>query len=131
MAITGDIRVFPISDMIQFLNDSHRSGTLRVGCSKGECNLVFWNGEIVSANYLNSLVRIGQVLVRFGAITYSELSWALAIQEQDFRNRKPLVLTLLENHMVEKEAAYHGLKMLIEMTLVEILAWNKGHFTFE
>src|ERR1039457_411014 len=131
MAITGDISEFSISDMIQLLSDTHRSGTFRIGSSKGECSLVFSDGNIVSADYVNGLVLIGQVLVRFGSITKSELSWALAIQDHDPKNRKPLVLTLLENQMVAKKAAYNGLKMLIEMTLVEIISWNKGHFIFE
>jgi len=131
MAIIGDICEFSISDMIQMIHNTRKSGNYRISSTKGECNLVFSKGEIVSANYLNDLVRIGQVLVRLGAITKAELSWALTIQEQDLTHRKPLVLTLLENRMLDKESAYTGLKMLIEMTLVEILSWDAGEFFFE
>ena len=131
MAITGNISQIPISDMIQSLSNSRRSGNLWMCCAKKECSLVFSHGEIISANYLNSLVRIGQVLIRIGAISKPELSWALAIQEQDINNRKPLVLTLVEGHMAEKEAAYNGLNMLIEMTLNEVLSWIHGYYEFE
>ncbi|GFE61977.1 DUF4388 domain-containing protein [Geobacter sp. AOG2] len=131
MSLIGDLSQFPISDIIQFVHETRKSGTIRIGCFKGECNLVFSKGDIVSANYLNGMVRIGQILVHIGAITKAELAWALAIQEQDPPNRKPLVLTLLENSMVAKEAACEGLKMLIEMTLVEILSWDFGHYEFE
>lgn len=117
--------------MIRLLHVNRKSGTFWVGGRKGECKFVFAQGEIVSANYLNSIVRIGQVLMRNGVLTTAELSWALTIQEQDPQNRKPLVLTFLENHMVEKDAAYHGLKMLVEMTLVEVLSWDSGYFKFE
>jgi len=130
MPLIGDLRQFPISDIIQFLHETRKSGMVRVGSYKGECTLVFSKGDIVSANYLNGTVRIGRILVHTGAITKAELSWALAIQEQDPRNRKPLVLTLLENSMVEKDTAYEGLKMLIEMTLVEILSWSSGSYEF-
>jgi len=130
MPLIGDLRQFPISDIIQFLHETRKSGMMRVGCFKGDCNLVFSKGDIVSANYLNGTVRIGQILVHSGAITTAELSWALAIQEQDARNRKPLVLTLLEHSMVEKNAACAGLKALIEMTLVEILSWSSGRYEF-
>lgn len=131
MPIIGDLSQIPVSDIIQFLNETRKSGTIRVGCFKGECNLVLSKGDIVGANYLNGMVRIGQILVHSGAITKAELSWALAIQRQDPQNRKPLVLTLLENSMVSKEAACHGLKMLVEMTLVEVLSWDSGHYEFE
>lgn len=131
MPIIGDLSQIPISDIIQFLHETRRSGAIRIGCFKGECHLVLSKGDIVSANYLNGLVRIGQILVHSGAITKAELSWALAIQQQDPQNRKPLVLTLLENSMVDKDAACKGLKMLIEMTLVEVLSWSSGHYEFE
>jgi Domain of unknown function (DUF4388) len=131
MPIIGDLSQIPISDMIQFLHETGRSGTIRIGCSKGECNLVFSKGDIISANYLNGLVRIGQILVHIGALTKAELSWALTIQRQDPQYRKPLVLTLLENSMVSKEEACRGLKMLIEMTMVEVLSWDAGHYEFD
>lgn len=130
MPLIGDLSQFSISDIIQFLNESRKSGKVRIGCFKGECNLVFSKGDIVGANYLNDMVRIGQILVHIGAITKSELSWALTIQQQDPQNRKPLVLTLLENSMLDKDAACKGLKMLVEMTLVEVLSWDSGHYEF-
>ena len=131
MPITGDLSHFALGDMIRVLRDHRKSGTLWVGGHKGKCKFVFAKGEIVGANYLNSIVRVGQVLLRNGALSTAELSWALSIQEQDPQNRKPLVLTFLENHMVERGAAHHGLKMLIEMTLVEVLSWDSGYFKFE
>jgi hypothetical protein len=131
MSLIGDLSQFLISDIIQFLHETRKSGAIRIGCFKGECILVLSKGDIVGANYLNGMVRIGQILVHIGAITKAELSWALAIQQQDPQNRKPLVLTLLENSMVNKEAACKGLKILVEMTLVEVLSWDSGHYEFE
>jgi hypothetical protein len=131
MSLIGDLSQFSISDIIQFLHETRKSGTIRIGCFKGECTLVLSKGDIVGANYLNGMVRIGQVLMHIGAITKEELSWALAIQQQDPQNRKPLVLTLLENSMVDKGAACKGLKILVEMTLVEVFSWDSGHYEFE
>jgi len=131
MPLIGDLSQFSISDIIQFLHETRKSGTIRIGCFKGESTLVFSKGDIVGANYLNGTVRIGQILVHIGALTDAELAWALAIQQQDPRNRKPLVLTLLEHSMVDKNAACAGLKILVEATLVEVLSWDSGHYEFE
>ncbi len=40
MPLIGDLSQFSISDIIQFLNETRKSGTVRIGCYKGECTLV-------------------------------------------------------------------------------------------
>jgi len=131
MSLNGDLEHFPIIDIIQLLNGARKTGILRLSGAKGESQLVFHEGDLVSANFLNSRVRIGQVLVSSGAITEEQLSLALDIQNKAGDDRKPLVITLLEHDMVEETAAYNGIESLIEMTVVEVLTWKEGHFTLE
>lgn len=131
MSITGDLQHFPIIDIIQLLNGTRISGVLRVSSEKGESQLVFHNGDLVSANYLNSRVRVGQVLVSSGAITDEQLTEALEIQKHAGKRRKPLVLTLLEHAMIDESAAYSGIEALIEMTIVEVLTWKSGRFALD
>ena len=64
MAFNGELQHLPIVDIIQLLHATKKSGTLAVTGEKGECRLVFSDGLIVGANYLNGIVRIGRVLVR-------------------------------------------------------------------
>lgn len=129
MSLSGDLGHFPIIDVIQLLHGSRKSGTLRLSGKKGESHLVFHDGDLVSANFLNNRVRIGQVLVSAGAITEEQLALALDIQKNAGDNCKPLVITLLENSMVEETAAYNCLESLIEMTIVDVLTWKDGHFS--
>jgi DNA-binding NarL/FixJ family response regulator len=131
MSLKGNLEHFPIIDVIQLLHGSRKSGVLRLTSEKGESQLVFHDGDLVSANYLNSRVRIGQVLVSAGAITEEQLTQALKIQENAGTDRKPLVITLLESNMVDETAAYNGIESLIEMTVVEVLTWKEGHFTLD
>lgn len=131
MALKGDLEHFPIIDVIQLLHGSRRSGVLRLSSKKGESQLVFHDGDLVSANFLNSRVRIGQVLVSSSAITEEQLNQALDIQNKAGDERKPLVITLLEHNMVDESAAYNGIESLIEMTIVEVLTWKEGNFSLE
>jgi len=131
MSLKGNLEHFPIIDVIQLLHGSRKSGVLRLSSEKGESQLVFHDGDLVSANFLNSRVRVGQVLVSAGAITEDQLAQALAIQENAGDERKPLVITLLEQNMVDETAAYNGIEALIEMTVVEVLTWKEGHFTLD
>jgi hypothetical protein len=131
MSLNGDLEHFPIIDIIQLLHGSRKSGIFRVSSEKGECQLVFHDGDLVSANFLNNLVRVGQVLVSAGAITEEQLAQALDIQSKAGGDRKPLVITLLEHNMVDETAAYTSIESLIEMTIVEVLTWKEGHFSLD
>jgi hypothetical protein len=131
MSLKGDLKHFPIIDVIQLLHGSRKTGVLRLSSENLESQLVFHGGDLVSANYLNNRVRVGQVLVSAGAITEEQLTQALDIQKNAGDDRKPLVITLLEHNMVDEIAAYNAIESLIEMTIVEVLTWKEGSFSLE
>ena len=131
MSFTGDLEHLPIVDVIQLLNATRKSGVLGVRGRKGESQLVFRDGYIISASHLNNTLRIGQVLVERGAITEDNLERALEEQSKSGSKRRPLIGTLLEMGLVKEKDAYAGLQALIEMTIVEILTWKRGAFILD
>ena len=131
MAFTGDLEHLPIVDVIQLLHATRKSGILRVKSRKGESQLVFKEGFIVSANHLDSTVRIGKILIDNNFITPEILDQTLVAQQNAGHDRKPLIITLIERGLVNEKDAYKGLEQLIEMTVVEILTWKKGTFTLD
>ncbi|AAR33565.1 DUF4388 domain-containing protein [Geobacter sulfurreducens] len=131
MSFTGDLEHLSIVDVIQLLHATRKSGTLTVRGRKGESQLVFNDGYIISANHFDNSVRIGNILVEAGVISKEVLEQALQEQEEAGAGRKPLVATLLERGSVRKEDAYRGLEALIELTVVEILTWRRGTFDLD
>lgn len=129
MSFSGDLEHLPIVDVIQLLNSTRKSGILSVIGKKGESQLVFKDGFMVSASHLNNSVRIGQIIVGMGLISADQLEQALAKQQTDGAGRRPLVITLIEMGLVREDDAHRGLQKLIETTLVEILTWKSGKFT--
>ena len=69
MSFVGDLEHLPIVDVIQLLHATRKSGTLCLKSAKGESQLVFSDGCIVSANHSNNSVRIGQILVQMNVIS--------------------------------------------------------------
>lgn len=130
MAFTGELEQLHIVDIIQLLNTTRKSGTLSVKGSRGESRIIFSNGSIVGANHLNK-VRIGTVLVKMDAITIEDLKQALKVQKNAGKNRKPLIVTLIELGKLGRDKATMGLQKLIEMTVVELVGWTKGTFTLD
>ncbi|MBI5103374.1 MAG: DUF4388 domain-containing protein [Nitrospirae bacterium] len=130
MAFTGDLEQLHIVDIIQLLNTTRKSGTFSVRGQRGESRIIFSNGYIVGASHLNK-VRIGTVLEKTGAITIEDLKHALSVQKKAGRNRKPLMATLMAMGKLGHDAAFRGLRKLIEITMVELIGWTQGTFTLD
>ncbi len=131
MSLNGELEQFPLVDIIQLLHMTSKTGILYLRSHKGESQLVFHEGFFVSANHLNNSVRIGKVLIDMAAITPDTLNQALAVQEIAGKLRKPLIATLIELGMIDKDTAFKGLEKLIEMTIIEVLTWKIGTFSFD
>ncbi|NJD92326.1 MAG: DUF4388 domain-containing protein [Geobacter sp.] len=131
MSFVGDLEHLPIVDVIQLLHATRKSGTLCLKSEKGESQLVFSDGCIVSANHANNSVRIGQILVQMNVITNETLNATLAEQKSSGAARVPLIATLIETGKIKKEDAFRGLETLIEMTIVEVLTWTEGTFELD
>lgn len=131
MSFTGDLAHLPIVDVIQLLHSTKKTGTLIIKSGKGESQLVFNDGYLVSANHLNNSIRIGNILVEMKLLTQENLDKALLEQKNAGANRKPLIATLIEQGTIDSEDAYKGLEYLIEITIVEVLTWTSGTFALD
>jgi hypothetical protein len=131
MSFAGDLEHLPIVDVIQLLHSTKKTGTLCLKSHKGESQLVFNDGYIVSANHVRNNIRIGQILVEMDAITPEQLEQALLQQKHAGIERKPLIATLIEEGQIDRQAAFTSLETLIELTIVEILTWSNGTFSLD
>lgn len=131
MALTGDLQYLNIVDIIQLLHATRQSGIFSVTGSNGESRIVFRTGSIVGANHIDNSVRIGTVLVKTGAITIDDLKQALGVMKNADKNRMTLLATLVQMGRLKREDALRGLKKLVELTIVELMSWTKGTFTFD
>lgn len=131
MALTGDLQQLHIVDIIQLVHTTRKSGIFSVKGDKGESRIVFSNGYIVGANHINDTIRIGSVLVKSGAITIGDLKQALAVTKDAVEDHGPLLAALIRMGKLKQEDAQKGLRKLVEMTIVELMSWTKGTFTFD
>lgn len=131
MAFSGDLEHLSIVDVIQLLHSTRKTGTLKVEGRKGDILVAFSEGYIVGASHYSKGALIGTILLEAGVIDAETLQKALDIQNKAGEDRKPLVATLLENGLADRDAAYRGLESLIELAIVEILTWKKGNFALQ
>lgn len=128
MSFTGNLEDLAIVDVIQLLHTTRKSGTLCVKGKKGEGQLVFQDGLIISAKHPDKNLRTGDYLVAMNFISQETLEEALDSQKD---SGKPLIATLIEQEKIKKEEAYKGLETLVDMTVVEMVRWTKGTFTLD
>ncbi|MCK9420410.1 MAG: DUF4388 domain-containing protein [Nitrospirae bacterium] len=131
MAFTGDLEHLNIVDIIQLIHATRQSGIFSVKGINGESRIVFSAGNIVGANHIDNSVRIGTVLVKTGAITIDDLKQAMGVMKNAHKNRMLLLATLVQMGTLKREDALRGLKKLAELTIVELMSWTKGTFTFD
>jgi DNA-binding NarL/FixJ family response regulator len=131
MPFTGDLEHLPIADTIQLVHTTRKSGIFTVQGPRGESNLVFSSGYIVGANHLNNSIRIGSVLVRTGAITVDDLKQALSLLKNASQVHRPLIATLMRMGKLKHEDAQRSLRKLVEITIMEMISWTEGTFTFD
>ena len=131
MPLTGELEHLPIVDVIQLIHSTRKSGILNVYSRKGEGQLVFNNGYIISATHSSEKLKIGKILLDSHIINQDELDKALAIQGRSGDDRKPLIATLLDHCGLSKDSAFTALETLIEMTVVEMISWTRGIFTLD
>lgn len=131
MPFTGELEHLNIVDIIQLVHTTRKSGIFSVKGSTGESRIVFSGGSIVGANHIDNSVRIGTVLVKTGAITIDDLKQAMDARKSADENRLPLLATLVQMGKLKREDALRGLKKLVELTIVELIGWTRGTFTFD
>ncbi|MCF6178163.1 MAG: DUF4388 domain-containing protein [Geopsychrobacter sp.] len=131
MSFAGNLEDLAIVDVIQLLHSTRKSGTLCVTSGKGHSQIVFCKGFIVSANHYDGSIRIGRILVEMGSISKETLDEALKEQKAAGNQRRALIGMLIEKQVIAKDAAYKGLECLIELTIVEMVSWQRGTFTLD
>lgn len=131
LALAGRLEVIGLTDVLQILGVSRRTGVLYVEREdppdRGEIELS--NGKIVRAELAATPERIGAVLVRRQSLDAQTLGEALEHQ-RSVAPWKPLGTVLLEMNALEPGDLAEGLAEQIEESVATILSWTNGVFRF-
>jgi len=131
MPIEGPLRELALSDVLQLLDLSRKTGVLTVyGESRARpAVLRFDRGRIVAAEVPDAGARLGQLLLRAGKITTRDLERARAIHQRE--PHRPLGVVLRDLGLVPEAELRKHLRFQIEETIYEIVRWRDGYFRFE
>lgn len=132
MAIEGPLRELGIHDVFQLLDLSRKTGTLRVTSELRDNEGMVWfdNGKVLFANIRSNPHPLGQLLLRSGKLTESDLERARGMQGQSGERRR-LGEILLSIGAITQRELERQVRMQIEAVVFELMSWREGFFSFE
>jgi len=129
MAIKGSLREASLPDVLQLLAMGKKTGCLSVTHRNNFGYIYFEKGRITYASIVNRRDRIGDMLVKAGAITMEQLQGA--IDAQGRQRDKRIGDLLVELGYIERDRLHNHVRIQIEEAVYLLFTWNEGTFNFE
>ncbi len=129
MAIKGSLREASLADVLQLLAMGQKTGCLSVTDHGSVGAIYFERGRICHAALTNRSDRLGEILVRSGAITAAQLE--VGLDEQRARRGRKLGELLVEQGAISQNDLERAVRGQIEQIVFFLFTWTSGTFNFE
>jgi hypothetical protein len=116
------------AEVLRFIHQSRRSGTLLLRSGDSRVEIRFFEGEISSVRGPRSK-PVGEILVEQGSIDRATLELALRVQER-VRPRRPLAEILQATGVIEQEDLRSLVRAQVEETVFQLVGFTSGSFEF-
>lgn len=127
MSITGNLKTMELAELLQWLSQGRKSGTLYINNGKVEKRIFFEDGTIVSSAASDPKEYLGHFLVSHGYIDELTLAKAMEMQEE---NKMLLGKILLTIGAISETDLDRMLRLKAEESIYEIFTWPEGEFRF-
>jgi Domain of unknown function (DUF4388) len=127
MGIVGNLRTMQLEELLQWLSQSKKSGTLEIVHGKTEKKIFFKDGLILSSASNKPEEYLGHFLMSHGLINEGQLNRAVELQE---KSRMLLGMILVNNGAIAERDLARMLRLKAEESIYDIFSWAEGDFRF-
>jgi hypothetical protein len=127
VTISGNLRTMPFADLLQWVSQSRKTGTLAIEGDPYNKKIYFRNGLVVAASSENPKEFLGYYLVGWGHVSDDELQELLDMQE---RYNTLLGELLVIIGRLSREDLLHILQVKTEEAIYDLFMWDEGDFRF-
>lgn len=127
MTISGNLRTMPFADLLQWVSQSRKTGTLAIEGDPFNKKIYFRNGLVVAASSESPTEFLGYYLVGWGHVGDEELQELLDMQEQ-YNTLLGELLVIIGR--LSREDLMHILQVKTEETIYDLFMWDQGDFRF-
>jgi len=127
VSLTGNLSTMSITEVLEWLSLSRKSGTLVVNGPRFTKKLYLINGELVAISSDNPREMIGRYLVGSGYLGPDELDYLVEMQDHFRIALGELAVKLGQIPRADMDRL---LQIQTDESLADLLAWNQGDFSF-
>jgi hypothetical protein len=128
MDLSGDLKTFYITTILQLLHNNAKSGMLRIWCEADEVRIFFQDGAIIYAMKSRHDNRLGQLLKQQGLIIDKQLRECLITAHE---RKVTLGKEIVDKGYVSMESLEKVLFKQAENTIFEMIFWENGNFEYK
>jgi hypothetical protein len=127
VSISGNLRTMPFADLLQWVSQSRKTGTLAVEGDPYNKKIYFRDGMVVAASSENPKEFLGYYLVGWRYLGEDELQELLDMQD---RHGTLLGELLVIVGRLNREQLLHVLQIKTEEAIYDLFLWEEGDFRF-
>jgi len=129
VALEGTLRDFSLADIFQLIGLQRKTGVLTLRATEDVVTVSFLDGKVVGADSLNKRLedRLGQVLLKSGAVTQEELDAALRVQMETLERVGHI---LLRSAIISRDELRRALEKQVLQIVYRVFRWNDGDYQF-
>jgi len=127
MSITGNLKTMELAELMQWLSQSKKTGTMIIDNGTVKKQIHFQKGRIVSSASTDPKEHLGHFLVGHGFINENELSNAIQMQEKTGMLLGKILVTI---GAISEDDLNRLLRLKAEESLYDIFSWAEGEFRF-
>ncbi|MCP4229036.1 MAG: DUF4388 domain-containing protein [bacterium] len=133
MSLNGDITDFPLTEIVQIIGTSRRTGTLVLDGEAGKLSVSFHEGKPIHADSTDSRVKLGELLLKNNEINRRDVVDAILIQKRgsESGDAKRFGAILIEMGAVSPNVISKYVSNQIKESLYDILSERTGKFRFD
>jgi len=127
MPIQGDLRAMSVTELLMWISQFQKTGTLEIRTSEWTETMAFESGSLVFSSSSNPERTLGRLLIKYGIVTEENHRRA-----RELRKTKSIAVAkaLLELDIVTEAQLIRFLRKKAERELYDIFDIQDGQFTF-
>jgi hypothetical protein len=127
MPLQGTLAAMPVPELLMWISQCQKTGTLEIRTSIGVAKMAFDNGMLTFSSSSNPEGTLGRLLLKSGVVTED-----MHRQARQLRKTKSIAVAkaLLELHLLTEDQLLRFLRKKAEKELFDIFATVEGEFTF-
>jgi hypothetical protein len=127
MGITGNLKTMELAELLQWVSQGNKTGTLLIDNGQTKKKIFFRDGRIISSASTDPREHLGHFLVSHGFISEEELAKAMSMQEKSKMLLGKILTTI---GAISEEDLHRLLRLKAEESVYELFSWEEGEFRF-